>query len=261
MPRFAANASTMFNEVDYLDRFQRMADVGFKAVECQNPYAAPAEAIQKRIEDAGIAFVLVNMPAGDRQAGELGLAAVPGREGEFRATLDRAVSYAKALRCPCIHVLAGVVSDTASHATARKTYIANLRIAADICGDAGITPVVEAINSKDVPGYFVSFARDAVAMIEEAERPNLRLQFDVYHAHAMGEDTIAGLKAHIGRIAHVQVSSPDGRHEPVSEVLDFPAVFRTLDALGYEGWVGCEYKPRAGTLEGLGWAKAFGIGK
>ncbi len=259
MPRFAANASTMFNEVPYLDRFARMADMGFKAVECQNPYGAKAAVIRKAVEKAGLAFVLINVPAGERDQGELGFAAIPGRDKEFRAGLDLAVSYAKVLHCSCIHVLAGVVSGTRGNA--RKAYIANLRIAADICGEADITPVVEAINSKDVPGYFVNNARDAAALMDEADRPNLRLQFDVYHAYTMGEDPIAGLKAHIGRIAHVQVSSPDGRHEPVSDRLDFPAVFRALDELGYAGWVGCEYKPKAGTVEGLGWAKAYGIGR
>jgi hydroxypyruvate isomerase len=259
MPRFAANVSTMFAEHDYLDRFRAAADAGFRAVECQNPYPWPAEAIAGRLADCGLRFALINMPAGDRASGELGLAALPGREEEFRESFRRAIAYARALACPRVHALAGVPPAGEDSRRARAAYLGNLRFAAAAARPHGIRVLIEPINGVDVPGYFLDGTGKALALLAEVRRRNVGLQYDVYHAHVMGEDPVEALRANLPRVAHVQVSGYPGRHEPRPGAIDFAAVFRLLDERGYAGWVGCEYRPERGTLDGLGWMRAHGF--
>lgn len=259
MPRFAANVSTLFAEHAYLDRFRAAAAAGFRAVECQDPYPWPAHEIARRLSENGLAQVLINAPAGDRQAGEKGLAAVPGREQDFRAGFARALDYAEVLGCPRVHALAGAPPPATDPARAMATYVENLRFAADAARPHGIEVLIEPINRVDVPGYFLDGTAKALAVLAAVERPNLRLQYDVYHAHVIGEDPAAGLGACLPRVAHVQVSGFPGRHEPWPGAIDFASVFRLLDQLGYQGWVGCEYWPRAATLDGLGWIGAYGL--
>jgi hydroxypyruvate isomerase len=255
MPRFAANLSMMFTEWPFLDRFAAAADAGFDAVEYLFPYDFAPDDIAGRLRDHGLTQALFNLPPGDWTAGERGLAALPGREEEFRASVERAIPYARATGVRRLHVMSGIVP--AQDARAAATYRDNIRFACERLGAEGLTVLLEPINGRDMPGYFLNDFGRAAALIEDLALPNLRLQFDIYHRQILHGDVTMALRALMPLTGHVQVASVPSRHEPAGEELAFPFLFEELDRLGYAGFVGCEYRPRAGTREGLGWFEPY----
>lgn len=252
MPRFAANLTLMFTEVPFLDRFGEAAKAGFDAVEFLFPYEHPAEAIAERLDTHGLQMALFNMPPGDWKAGERGIGAIPGREEEFRANAANALDYARMLRPRCVHAMAGITKGL-DQDECRRVFVDNLRFAADLFAPEGITILTEPLNTRDAPGYFIAHQRDGVALCDLVDRPNVSLQFDVYHAQIMDGDLCRLIEALAGRFAHVQIASVPERHEPSEGEINYARIFETLDATGYDGFVGCEYNPRAGTTAGLGW--------
>ncbi len=253
MPRFAANLSYLFTEFPFERRFAAAAEAGFKAVEFHFPYAVESARLADAAHAAGVEVVLFNLPPGDWAAGERGIACHPDRIDEFRAGVATAVDYAKALGCPRLNCLAGIAPAGVDAATARATLVANLRFAAAALAQAGLTLLLEPINTRDMPGFFVAASRQALDIIAEADAPNLRLQYDVYHAQVMEGDLARTLAEHLPRIGHVQIADNPGRHEPGSGEINFPFLFGHLDRIGYEGWVGCEYAPATDTASSLGW--------
>jgi hydroxypyruvate isomerase len=253
MPRFAANVSTMYTESAFLDRFASAAADGFTAVECQFPYEYPAREIKRRLDDLGLIQVLVNGPPGDWSAGDRGLASLPGREADFRQAIGIAIDYALALGQPLVNVMAGLSVVGSDRQRQRDVYLNNLAYAAEQAGAAGLTIVIEPLNPRDMPGYFLSRHDDAFAVVSELDRPNLRVQFDVYHCQIVEGDLTTRLRNNIGRIGHLQVASVPDRHEPNDGEVNFPYLFRLIDEIGYDGWIGCEYRPAGATSAGLGW--------
>lgn len=265
MPRLAANLTMLFTEVPFLERFAAAATAGFKGVEFQSPYGHAPEAVARSLKDAGLEDtglepVLFNLPPGDWDAGERGLGALPGREAEFEAGLDRALAYARALGCPRLHVLAGVPSAEADPADCRAVLIRNLKVAARRLAPHGVTALVEPINTGDMPGYFLNYQDQALSILDAAAEPNAALQMDLYHCQIVEGDPAPHLRRNIARIGHFQVAAVPGRHEPDRGELDTARLFALIDALGYEGWIGCEYRPRGKTRDGLAWARPYGIG-
>ena len=260
MPKFAANLSMMFQDLDFLDRFDATAGAGFKGVEFLFPYDHPPEAIAERLERNRLALTLFNTVPGDWAAGERGLAALPGREREFRDGVDLAIGYATATKCPLLHTMAGLCPEERDRAAAERVYVDNLRWAADRVAAAGLTAVIEPINTRDIPGYFLNYTAQAVRIIERVGRPNLKLQFDLYHVQIMEGDLAAKIRALAGRYPHVQIAGSPGRHEPDIGEIHYPYLFDMFDEIGYAGWIGCEYRPEGDTVAGLGWAKRYGIG-
>jgi len=260
MPRFAANLSTLFTEMPFADRFAAAAKAGFKGVEMQFPYLLAAEKVADLAAVNGLAVALFNAPPGDWAAGERGLAALPGRDSEFRDSLEIALDYADFMECPHIHAMAGVVAEE-DWGPALDTYMDNLATAADMARDHGVTILIEPINPVDMPGYFLTRPEDALRVIEAINRPNLALQYDVYHAQMERGALTDTLEQSMHLIRHVQIASVPGRNEPDQQgEVNWRYIFDLLDAHGYGGWVGCEYHPRAGTLPGLRWARDWGIG-
>lgn len=255
MPRFAANLSYLFTEVPFERRFAAAAEAGFTAVEFHFPYAFPAPQLADAARDAGVDIVLFNLPPGDWAAGERGIACHPDRIAEFRDGVARAIEYAKALGCPRLNCLAGLKPAGVDAATARATLVANLRFAAQALAAAGLTLLLEPINTRDMPGFFVGTSGQALDVIAETGAANLRLQYDVYHAQIMEGDLARTLAAELPRIGHVQIADAPGRHEPGTGAIDFPFLFGHLDRLGYHGWVGCEYAPSSDTAASLGWLR------
>lgn len=251
MPKFAANLSMLFNEVPFLDRFAAAADCGFTAVEYLFPYDHPAELVAERLQGAGLAQALFNMPPGDWAAGERGMAALPGRESDFAAALDTSISYAKVIGTPLLHMMAGLAPATDPAAIA--TYLENLKLAADRTGEAGIGLVIEPINGRDMPGYFLNDFNRARDFIAEMDAAHVKLQFDVYHRQILHGDVIMALRQMAPIIGHIQIASVPERHEPLTGELDDLRIFAEIDAIGYQGYVGCEYRPATGTREGLSW--------
>jgi hydroxypyruvate isomerase len=253
MPRFAANLSFLFTEVPFLDRFEAAAKAGFKAVESTNVYEAPAHEIAARLKANGLTMALLNTPAGNAEAGERGVAALPGREKDFDAAIASALRYAEATQCRRIHVLAGVVH----HGARRATFVANLARAAKTA--AGVDLLIEPINRRDIPGYFVNKTYEARSVIHEVGAPNVGLQFDLYHRQVEEGDVATAMAEFAPLIRHYQVASPPDRGEPDGGEMNFRWLFEQIDASGFDGWVGCEYRPRAGTVAGLKWAEACGV--
>ena len=259
MPRFAANISTLYPEHAMVDRIGAAARDGFAAVEVQSPYAAAAVDLQRALRGARVRLVLMNAPQGDMDAGERGLAAVPGRERDFDESLEQALDYARALDAPRVHVMAGKPpADGASDA--ERVFIRNITKACRHFEPHGIAVTIEPINTRDMPGYFLTRPEQAAPLIAQIGAANLRLQFDCYHAQIMGGDLATRLKSHYALIGHVQIAGVPERHEPDTGEIQYPALFRLLDRLGYDGWVGCEYRPArgteaGGTSAGLAWMR------
>lgn len=251
MPRLAANLTMMFTERPFLDRFAAAADAGFDAVEFLFPYDWPAAQIRARAEAAGVGIVLFNLPPGDWAAGERGIAIYPERQAEFSASLQRGLDYAQALGVPRLHLMAGLCRDAPAAHAAR--YRAAVTEAAEAAAPAGIDILLEPLNPFDMPGYYLNDFAMAAALITDLGLPNLRLQFDIYHRQLMHGNVSNGLRQLLPLIGHVQTASVPLRHEPGSGELDDFALFRLLDAIGYAGHVGCEYRPANGTEAGLGW--------
>lgn len=249
MPRLAANLSLMFTELPFLDRFAAAARAGFKGVEFLFPYAIPAAEIRARLEDAGLELVLFNIAPGDWDKGERGLAALPGREHDFAHALDHALNYAAALGCKRLHAMAGLDAQQAR----RDVYERNLALASDRAASAGVTVLIEPINTFDMPGYFLTHTAKAAEVIAAVGSPNLGLQLDLYHRHRMEGDVASAIKGYESITRHYQIAGPPDRGEPIPSDLDVRALFAAIDATGYGGWVGCEYRPRADTESGLIW--------
>lgn len=257
MPRFAANLSMMYNEHAFLDRFAAAAADGFQAVEYLFPYEHPAAEIRARLDEHGLTQALFNAPPGDWAAGERGLAALPGRETEFRAAFSRALEYASVIGNDRIHVMAGLVPAGADHARCRATYLENLAYAAASAAPQGITVLIEPINQRDMPGYFLSRQDDGQTICQQVGAANLKVQFDCYHCQIVEGDVTKKLQRDFAGIGHIQIAGVPERHEPDIGELNYPYLFDVIDALGYTGWIGCEYRPRAGTSAGLGWLKPY----
>jgi len=251
MPKFAANLSMMFNEWEFLDRFAAAREQGFTAVEFLFPYAFQPEEIAARLQREGLTQALFNLPPGDWDKGERGIACIPGREDEFRASVDKALPYARATGVRRLHLMSGHGDRNDPRALA--AYTAALRHACAAAAPLGIDILIEPINGRDMPGYFMNDFGFAASLIGELGLPNLRLQYDIYHRQILHGDVMKSLEALMPVTGHVQVASVPRRNEPGTGELDDARIFRHLDALGYEGYVGCEYRPAGSTVEGLGW--------
>ena len=253
MPRFAANLTMLWNELDFLDRFEAAARAGFDAVEFLFPYPYPAAELRARLEKHKLQLVLHNLPAGDWAAGDRGIACHPDRVEEFRNGVDTALAYAAALGAPQLNCLAGIRPANVTAEMAHRVLVDNLRYAATKLKAQGLKLLIEPINTFDIPGFFLHGTRQALDLIAEVGADNLFLQYDVYHMQRMEGDLAHTLAAHIEKIAHIQIADNPGRHEPGTGEINFDFLFAHLDRIGYEGWVGCEYKPAATTEAGLGW--------
>ncbi|WP_371810434.1 2-oxo-tetronate isomerase [Ruegeria sp. HKCCD8929] len=250
--KFAANLSFMFTELPFPERFQAAADAGFHGVEFLFPYEYTPAEIAEFVRQAGLSLVLHNLPPGDWRSGDRGLAALSGRQQEFRTSVETALSYCDVTGLRQMHIMAGCVND-AERDGAKDTYLENLGHAARRFAEAGITALIEPINTIDMPGYFLNHPHEAHQIITELGEPNLRLQFDCYHAQIMGGDAISALKVNFPCISHIQIASVPDRHEPDHGECDYSVVFGVLEELGYSGWVGCEYRPAGRTEDGLAW--------
>lgn len=254
MLRLAANLSFLFTELDFLDRFEAAAEAGFKGVEFLFPYAYPADEIRARLDANGLEMVLFNLAPGHWDKGERGYTAIPGRDDEFAGAVGLALRYAEALGCRRLHAMAGL----STHGADRATYLDRLKLAADWAAPDGVGILIEPINTRDMPGYFLNHTGEAAAVIAETGRANIGLQLDLYHRHIMEGDVAGALRQYAPITRHIQVASPPDRGEPGHGEIDYRPVFEAIDALGYEGWIGCEYKPRRGTREGLSWRERCG---
>ena len=260
MPKFAANLSMMYQDIGFLDRFDAAARAGFKGVEFLFPYDHPPEAIAERLARNRLSLTLFNPVPGDWAGGERGLAALPGREQEFRDGVDKAIIYAKATKCPLVHTMAGLWPEGQDKAAGERVYVDNLRWAADRLAREGVTAIIEPINTRDIPGYYLNTTAQAMPIITAVDRPNVRLQLDLYHAQIMRGDLAPTIRDLAGMYPHIQIAGTPGRHEPDVGEINYPFLFDLLDEIGYDGWIGCEYRPKGDTVAGLGWAKKYGIG-
>ena len=257
MPRFAANLSMMFTDRPFLERFAAAEAAGFEAVEYLFPYEHEPEAIRAALDAAGLEQALFNMPPGDFAKGERGIAALPGREAEFRQGLDQALHYAQVIGAKRLHCMAGLLGADDDRAAFSSTYLANLALAAEQAAPLGITILIEPINNRSIPGYFINYQRDGRRIIERVGAPNLKLQLDFFHCQIMEGDLAMHLRELIGVVDHVQVAGVPERHEPDVGELNYPYLFDLLDEVGYAGWVGCEYVPKGRTEDGLGWFEPY----
>ena len=257
MPKLAANLTMLFGDVDFLDRFEAAAGAGFRGVEFLFPYAYEAPVLKGRLREHGLTQVLHNLPAGDWAAGERGIACLPDRVEEFEAGVGKAIAYATALECNRVNCLAGILPKTVDPGAARETFVRNLRYAAPRFEAAGITLLIEPINTRDMPGFFLSSTRQALDVIDDVASKNLSVQYDIYHMQTMGEAVAATIEEHLSQIAHLQLADVPGRHEPGTGDIDFGTLLTHIDRIGYTGWIGCEYIPKTTTVDGLGWAAPY----
>lgn len=258
MPRFAANLTMLFNEAPFLERFALAAKAGFDGVEYLFPYDFTKEALRAELDRHGLTQVLHNLPAGNWAGGERGIAILPDRIDEFRRGVASAIDYATALGCSQVNCLSGIAPSGISDETLRTTFVVNLRYAAAELGKHGIRLLIEPINRFDIPGFYLNTPDQAASIIAEVGSDNLFIQYDLYHQQRTEGELIGTFKKHQAQIAHVQLADNPGRNEPGTGEIAYPFVFDALDALGYDGWIGCEYKPRTTTEAGLGWFAATG---
>jgi hydroxypyruvate isomerase len=258
MPRLAANISLLFPEMPFMERFAAAAAAGFRAVEYQFPYALGSAAeIAARARDAGVEVVLHNLPAGDADKGERGLACLPRREREFREGVERAIEYARAAGCPRLNALAGVAPADAAPELVFETLVENLRYAAGRLEQAGLTLLAEPINTRSIPGFYLSTTRQWLEVADAVAAANFALQYDIFHMQIMEGDLAKTLERLLPSIGHLQLADVPGRHEPGTGEINFDFLLAHIDRLGYAGWIGCEYIPRGDTREGLAWAQAY----
>ncbi|MDM0011570.1 hydroxypyruvate isomerase [Variovorax sp. J22P168] len=257
MPKFAANLTMLFNELPFMQRFEAAAKAGFEAVEYLFPYAYDRKELAAALRDNGLVQALHNLPAGNWEGGERGIACHPDRVPEFREGVARAIDYASALGCPQVNCLLGKLPEAVTAGDARRVVVENLRFAAKELEAAGIRLLIEPVNSFDIPGFCLTRTDQALSLIDEVGSANLLLQYDIYHAQRMEGELGATLTKQIARIGHIQLADNPGRGEPGTGEINYPWLFRHIDALGYAGWIGCEYKPRGATVEGLGWREAL----
>ncbi len=255
MPKFSANLSMLYGEHDFLDRFAAASADGFAGVEYLFPYAYDKAELAKRLADNGLTQVLHNLPAGDWDAGERGIAIFPDRVSEFRDGVEKAIDYAGALGCGQVNCLAGRADQAAGvpPEVLSETFAGNLSYAADKLKAAGIRLLIEPINTRDIPSFYLNRTRQAANLLEAVGSDNLFIQYDIYHMQIMEGDLAPTIKMHLDRIGHIQLADTPGRHEPGTGEINYPFLFGYLDEIGYDGWIGCEYKPKAGTSQGLGW--------
>ncbi len=255
MPRFAANLTLLFGEVPFLDRFAAARSAGFDAVEFVSPYEHRAADVAAAARDAGVEVALFNLPAGSWAKGDRGMACDPARAAEFREGVARALEYARALGCTRLHAMAGIRPAGVPEPVLRATYVASLRLAAEALAREGRTLLVEGINSRDMPGYYLGTSRQAFGILDEVGAANLHYLYDVYHMQIMEGDLAPTLEARLPRIGHVQIADTPGRHEPGTGEINYRFLLRHLDRIGYRGIVGCEYRPLGRTEDGLGWMR------
>jgi hydroxypyruvate isomerase len=257
MPRFAANLSMMYTEVPFMKRFEACARDGFKGVEFLFPYEFPAQQIRDELDRNGLQQALFNAPPGSFEAGERGIASLPGRRDEFRAGIDKAIEYAKVLGCPRIHVMAGLLQRESERTAQREIYVDNLAWAARRLGDAGLDMLLEPINTRDIPGYLLNTQADAHAIVERIGLPNVKVQMDLYHCQIVEGDLAMKIRKYLSGVGHIQIAGVPARHEPDLGEINYPYLFELLDELHFDGWIGCEYRPKAATSAGLGWLKPY----
>jgi 2-dehydrotetronate isomerase len=257
MPKFAANLTMMYQEHAFLERFAAAAKDGFKGVEFLFPFAFAAADIKARLGEHGLALALFNAPPGNWDAGERGIASLPGREEEFRESIATALGYQRVLGNDRLHVMAGLIKPGDDRAKHRAVYLRNLEYAAAQAASAGVTVVIEPINTRDIPGFFLNRQDEAHAVCADVGARNLKVQMDLYHCQIVEGDLAVKLKAYMGGVGHIQIAGVPERHEPDIGEINYPYLFRLMDELGYAGWVGCEYRPRAATSAGLGWLKPY----
>lgn len=259
MPRLAANLSMLFNEVGFLDRFDKAAKAGFTAVEFLFPYEHPAAVLKARLEANGLQQVLFNMPPGNWAKGERGLASLPGRQAEFRDAVKRALEYAAVLNCKLVHAMAGIPGAEVPFATAAAVYATNLAWAAEQAQAAGVKVILEAINHRDMPGFHLNTLAQTAAVIAAIGSDHLGMQFDIYHCQVTEGDITKRMEAYMPIIAHMQLADVPARNEPGTGEIGWDYVFRRIDELGYRGWIGLEYRPAGDTVAGLAWRKKYGM--
>jgi hydroxypyruvate isomerase len=258
MPRLAANISLLFPEVPFMERFAAAARAGFRYVEYQFPYAeGGAEDIASRARDAGVEVVLHNLPAGDAAKGDRGIACQPARVAEFRAGVERAIEYARAAGCPRLNALAGIAPADAAPELLFETLVENLRYAAGKLAAAGLTLLTEPVNRRTIPGFFLSGSRQGIEVIDAVGAPNLKLQYDIFHMQIVEGDLAKTIERLLPRIGHLQLADVPDRHEPGTGEINYEYLLAHIDRLGYAGWIGCEYIPKADTREGLAWARRY----
>jgi hydroxypyruvate isomerase len=260
MPKFAANLTMLYNELPFLDRFEAAADAGFTGVEYLFPYDFDKKVLNDRLHQYALTQVLHNLPAGNWAGGERGIAVLPERVGEFRDGVAKAIDFAGTLNCAQINCLVGIAPKEANPERLRETLLANLDYAARALKDAGIKLLIEPVNTRDIPGFFLNRTKDAVEIIEAVGSDNIFLQYDIYHMQIMEGDLTRTIEANLPAIAHIQLADNPGRHEPGTGEINYPFLFEKLDSLGYPGWIGCEYKPATTTSEGLGWFAPYARG-
>ena len=260
MPRFAANLTLLYNEHAFIDRFAAAAKSGFSGVEYLFPYDFDKNRLAEQLQKHRLAQVLHNLPAGDWPGGERGIACHPGRAGEFQDGVGKAIEYAQALDCRQLNCLAGIAPADAAPEKVRATFVSNLRFAADKLKQAGIRLLTEPINTRDIPGFYLTHTQQALDIIAEVGSDNLFLQYDIYHMQIMEGDLAATIEKNLKLIPHMQLADNPGRHEPGTGEINYPFLFEFIDRLGYRGWIGCEYKPSTTTDAGLGWIRPY-LGK
>jgi hydroxypyruvate isomerase len=257
MPKFCANLSFLWTEVDFLARFEKAAQAGFRGVEFMLPYAYPAEQIAERLRQHTLEQVLHNLPVGDWDRGDRGIACLPDRVGEFQAGVGQGIAYAKALGCRQLNCLAGITPKGVSADKVERTLVDNLKFAAGALQKEGIRLLVEPINTIDIPGFHLNKSVQTLRVLDAVGSANAFLQYDIYHMQVMEGDLARSIRTHLKRIAHLQLADNPGRNEPGTGEIHYPNLFRFIDEAGYAGWIGCEYKPLKGTDAGIGWVKAY----
>ncbi len=257
MPQFNANLSMMFNEVGFLERFGAAAKAGFKGVEFLFPYDFPAAQVREQLDKHKLAMVLFNMPPGDFAGGDRGVACDPARVGEFQGYIGKTLEYAKALGATQIHCMAGLKPRGVGEDKMRETYIANLQYAGRELAKHNLKLLIEAINTRDIPGFYLNYSRQAFDIMHYANVPNLLFQYDIYHMQIMEGDIALTVEKNLAKIGHMQLADTPGRHEPGTGDINYPFLFQFFDKIGYKGWIGCEYRPAGKTEDGLGWLKPY----
>jgi len=257
MPKFAANLTMMYNEHPFPERFSAAGKDGFRSVEFLFPYDFSPREIKTQLDENNLTQVLFNCPPGDWSAGERGIASLPGREEEFKRGVEKALEYARIIGTKRLHVMAGLMQSGLDRAHQHDIYLGNLAYAAEQASSLGITVLIEPINTRDMPGYFLSRQQDAHAICRTVAAPNLRVQLDLYHCQIMEGDLAMTIRRDWMDVGHMQIAGVPDRHEPDLGEVNYPYLFSMIDELGYEGWIGCEYRPKAGTSDGLGWFKPY----
>ena len=257
MPKLAANLTMLFNEVPFMERFEKASNAGFKGVEFLFPYAFSASEIKQKLDHHQLKLVLNNLPAGDWDAGERGIACLPDRVEEFRSGVAKAIEYAHTLGTPQLNCLAGKAPAGVESKVLRETFISNLQFAANELQKVNIRLLIEPINTFDIPDFFLSKTQQAIEIIDEVNSSNLFVQYDIYHAQRMEGELANTIEKYLSKIAHIQLADNPGRNEPGTGEINYPYLFKLIDRLGYKGWIGCEYKPLSNTESGLGWMQSI----